>query len=171
MTASIENVLRLQSDSPRVVSGHPWVGLEAMEGVDDAIADGSAATLYAADDASLGSGVFDRRDGCAVWRRFSWAEGVDFDEGYIADALQEALDRRGEESCRRLVSSDADYLPGLVVEQYEDVITVSAQTYAVDCHLDLIAEILKEQLSPREIVFSMIVRRVRPSVWSVRFAP
>lgn len=153
MTASIENVLRLQSDSPRVVSGHPWVRLGAIEGMDDAIADGSAAMLYAADDASLGSGVFDRRDGCAVWRRFSWAEGVDFDEGYIADALQEALDRRGEESCRRLVSSDADYLPGLVVEQYEDVITVSAQTYAVDCHLDLIAEILKEQLSPREIVF------------------
>jgi 23S rRNA (cytosine1962-C5)-methyltransferase len=152
MKLSKECMLRLKSDRPRVIAGHPWFGLDDFVSVDDAICDGSTQSLLAADTAFLGSGIFDRRDACSAWRRFSWAEDVQFDESYIIDALQEALARRGPDSCHRLVSSDADYLPGLIVEQYEDVLTVSAQTYAIDCHLQLIAEILKESLTPREIV-------------------
>jgi 23S rRNA (cytosine1962-C5)-methyltransferase len=153
MNLTKKQVLRLSSGLTRVNAGHPWVGLDELECVGDSIGDGCAVPLYGSDGNSLGCGVFDRRDEIAVWRRFSWAEDAAFDESYIADALQEALGRRGEESCRRLISSDADYLPGLIVEQYEDVLTVSAATAVIDGHLNLIAEILKESLGPREIVF------------------
>lgn len=152
MDLSQENVLRLKSDAAGAALGHPWAGLEILNLGDAALPDGASATLLGGDGHLMGCGVFDRRDPSAAWRRFSWAEGVAFDESYIADAMQEALARRGEAGCQRLISSDADYLPGLIVEKYHDVLTITAETAAVDAHLYVIAEMLKEHFSPREIV-------------------
>lgn len=153
MDISKENVLRLKDSAVGVTVGHPWVHLDAFDLAKTALTDGTAMTLIAADGHVLGSGVFDRRNPAAVWRRFSWAEGVAFDESYVADAIQEALGRRGEDSCQRLISSDADYLPGLIVEKYGEVLTITAETAAVDTHLEMIAGLLKEHFAPQEIVF------------------
>ena len=149
MDISKENVVRLKGTS----AGHPWVALDALDLAEVTVSDGAAATLVDAEGHALGSGVLDRRHPEAAWRRFSWAEGVAFDEVYIADALQEALGRRGEDVCQRLVSSDADYLPGLVVEKFGEVLTITAETAAVDAHLEMIAALLKEHFAPQEIVF------------------
>ena len=153
MDISKDNVLRLKRTAREGAFGHPWVRLDDLDLTDCILIDGSAATLITANGHALGSGVFDRRNLAAAWRRFSWAEAVAFDESYIADTIQEALTRRGESNCQRLISSDADYLPGLIVEKYADVLTITAQTAAADAHLDMIAKLLKEQLAPQEIVF------------------
>jgi 23S rRNA (cytosine1962-C5)-methyltransferase len=133
-------------------TGHPWVQLSDLK-EDAAIDSGSSAELVDADGHSLGCGIYDPRDPVAAWRRYSFAEGVTFDESYLVSAIQGALSRRGEEGCQRLIHSDADYLPGLIVEQYNQVVTITAETAAVDARLSLIAEILKEACSPQEIVF------------------
>ena len=117
------------------------------------VENGSAVTLRGTAGQVLGSGIWDRRDGRAAWRRFSWAEGVAFGADYIAGAIEEAVGRRAEESCRRLISSDADYLPGLTVEAYEDLIAVTIETAAVEAQRDLIVEVLQGLCAPREIVF------------------
>jgi 23S rRNA (cytosine1962-C5)-methyltransferase len=148
-----ENVLRLKRTVSEGAFGHPWVRLADLDLADSRLVDGNAVTLIAADGTVLGSGIFDRRNLVAAWRRFSWAEGVAFDENYIADAMQEALGRRGESDCQRLISSDADYLPGLIVEKYGEVLTITAETAAAEAHLDMVAELLKEHLAPQEIVF------------------
>ncbi len=153
MDISKDNVLRLKRTAREGAFGHPWVRLDDLDLTDCILIDGSAATLITANGHALGSGIFDRRNLAAAWRRFSWAEAVAFDESYIADTIQEALTRRGESNCQRLISSDADYLPGLIVEKYADVLTITAQTAAADAHLDMIAKLLKEQLAPQEIVF------------------
>ena len=153
MNISKENVLRLKRTAKEGAFGHPWVRFDDLDLVDSILVDGTAATLIATDGHALGSGILDRRNLAAAWRRFSWAEAVAFDESYIADAMQEALGRRGESDCQRLISSDADYLPGLIVEQYGDVLTITAETAATDAHLDMIAELLKEHIAPQEIVF------------------
>ncbi|MFU8848155.1 MAG: class I SAM-dependent rRNA methyltransferase [Opitutales bacterium] len=132
--------------------GHPWVELSRLPDLSDSVADGQSLDLVDAAGRPLGSGVVDLKEGRKLWRRYSRLEAVDFDEAYIAAALLEALDRRGDESCQRLVSSDADYLPGLVVELFGDVLWLSLETTAAWGHLDLIAEVLKEAVNPVEIV-------------------
>lgn len=118
----------------------------------DSIRDGDSLGLLDANGQFLGCGILDRNDFHAVWRRYTLAEGVPFDESYIATALAEAIERRADESCQRLVSSDADYLPGLVAEFYGDVLWLSLETAAVRAHADLIAELLNEALNPVDIV-------------------
>lgn len=75
-----------------------------------------------------------------------------FDESHLVTSLAAAIERRGDESCQRLVSSDADYLPGLVVELFGDVVWLSLETAAVRAHSDLIADLVKEIVNPVELV-------------------
>ncbi|MGB0263314.1 MAG: class I SAM-dependent rRNA methyltransferase [Opitutales bacterium] len=134
------------------LNGHPWVALADLDCEGTVPPNARAVSLYAADGTPLGSGIYDARDPRAAWRRFSLAEGVDWSMDYIVEALQAAIARRPEEACQRLVSSDADYLPGLIVELYQDVLLVSAETAAVEAHLESILEVLQEGYQPREIV-------------------
>ncbi len=153
MESTSEESLQILKTVPAYRSeGHPWVALDAIES-DASILPGSSVSLVDNDGHVLGSGIFDPRDPVAAWRRYSFAEGVAFDESYLVTAIHEALSRRGEEGCQRLIHSDADYLPGLVVEQYDSVITITAENAVIDAHAPLIAEILKEAFQPQEIVF------------------
>ena len=136
--------------------GHPWAALaELTAGAAGWPEDGTAARLVAPDGRCAGTGIFDRRDPVAAWRRFSRAEAAVFDESYVVDAVREAVERRAEEGCRRLVAAEADFLPGLVVEQLEDVLLVSAETASADAMALAAAEVCAGMLpeAPRETVF------------------
>lgn len=131
--------------------GHPWVSLSELGGdLPDAPC---VATLLDANGVPLGSGLFDPRDAAAAWRRFSMAEGVHFDGAYIASATNDALSRRSDDHCQRLICADADYLPGLEVELYEGIVTITSTHAMVDAAMEEIVECLKEACEPKEIVF------------------
>jgi 23S rRNA (cytosine1962-C5)-methyltransferase len=147
----MENLTTLQLSAAPVRSGHPWVSLAELSGqLPEAPC---VATLLDASGQSLGSGLFDSKHPSAAWRRFSHAEGANYDGAYIGSAINDALGRRSDEHCQRLICSDADYLPGLEVELYDGVLTVSSTHAIVDAAMDEIVESLKEACEPKEIVF------------------
>ena len=67
----------------------------------------------------------------------------------------------GTDACR-LVFSEADFLPGLIVDRYNDVLTVQALTQAMDSEgaRQAVVGTLAEQLSPASIV-ERVEARVR----------
>jgi 23S rRNA (cytosine1962-C5)-methyltransferase len=132
--------------------GHPWVKLPQEVKSLQTVKDGGSVGLADTSGEFLGCGVLDVRGADLLWRRYSRAEGVPFDAAYIAGAISGAIERRGDEACQRLVSSDADYLPGLVVELFGDVVWISLATEGVRAHAGLIADVLKEIVNPVELV-------------------
>jgi len=147
----MENQTTLQLSAPLSRLGHPWVSLAELSG--DLPTAPCVATLLDASGQALGSGLFDPKNPTATWRRFSHAEGANFDGAYIASAINDALSRRSDDHCQCLISSDADYLPGLEVELYEGIATVSSTHAIVDAAMEEIVECLKEACEPKEIVF------------------
>lgn len=147
----MENSTTIQLAAAPHRPGHPWASLGELRG--ELPTAPCVATLIDAAGQSLGSGLFDPLDSVAAWRRFSMAEGIHFDEAYIASAINDALSRRSDEHCQRLVCGDADYLPGLEVELYEGILTVASTHAVVDAAMEAIVECLKEACEPKEIVF------------------
>lgn len=139
------------STRPRVLQGHPWVFANEVEQMLPPEFDGQAVACRDSRGRLLGSGVCNSRSQI-VWRRFSW-RNVPLDEAFLREALVAAIGRRSNEEARRLVWSESDDLPGLVVDQYRDVLAVQALTLAMDNRLALIGDLLDELLGPREIVF------------------
>ena len=144
--------LRLPARSrARALEGHPWVfANELREPLPQALA-GEACDLRDARGHFLGSGIANP-DSVIAWRRFS-REPRAFDAEFLREALSAAVARRADEPLRRLVWSESDGLPGLVVDQYEDLLSVQIATLAIDRRSGIVGELLEELLLPQEIVW------------------
>ncbi len=137
---------------PRVLRGHPWVFAGEVERLLPAAFDGRAVSLRSAGRRWLGSGIYNSQSKIA-WRRFSPVPGVDFDRERIGGLIGRAISLRSGSNCERLVWSDADQVPGLVVDRYYDTLVLQALTRAVDDRLDLVTDLLRELLHPEEIIY------------------
>ncbi|HNW42810.1 MAG TPA: class I SAM-dependent rRNA methyltransferase, partial [Opitutaceae bacterium] len=87
-----------------------------------------------------------------VFRRLS-RDHVALDEAYLRAALERAIARRAPGNARRLVWSESDDLPGVVVDQFGDALVVQIQTLAMEKRAGLIGDLLHALLSPAEIIF------------------
>ena len=143
--------LKLAKRPARILHGHPWVFAGEIE-TPPKIEDGVAAELLDTRGNSLGSGIWSGKSQI-VWRRFSRVVR-EWDGEFLASALEKAVARRGNAlPCCRLVWSEADSLPGLVVDKFEDTLVVQALTVGADRQLPFIADWLNEKLAPAEIIF------------------
>lgn len=59
--------------------------------------------------------------------------------------------RHSDDNATRLIMSEADQLPGLIVDQYGDYLVLQALTAGIDRHLEVIVEALQDLLKPKGI--------------------
>ncbi|MDR2982202.1 MAG: class I SAM-dependent rRNA methyltransferase [Puniceicoccales bacterium] len=144
--------VRLKSSRPcRVLSGHPWAFAGEIDRQNQKLEDGDCVELRDVRGRSLGSGLWSNRSQIA-WRRYAREMRL-FDRKFLREALSSAVSRRSPGQYRRLVWSEADHLPGLVVDQFDRAIVVQVLTAGMACAQNEIALWLKDNLSPREIIF------------------
>jgi len=145
------NAIKLKANAkPRVLQGHPWVFVNEIEAP---ISDEYNGELVECRDRSnrfLGVGIYNSKSQI-IWRRLE-KDRVALDEAYIRKALTSALSKRTE-SVTRLVWSESDGLPGLVVDRYDTTLVVQIQTLALEKRSALIGSLLNELVKPSEIVF------------------
>lgn len=123
-------VLTLISQRARALRGHPWVYTNEVAALLPATHNGQWVELRDSRGAGLGLGLYNGLSQIC-WRR--WAPpGQSVDETWLEGLFRRALARRPPGSCRRLVWSEADGMPGLVADQYGDVIVAQALTLGVD---------------------------------------
>ena len=137
--------------------GHPWVrpdrftrGLERLQA-------GDAVDLVDERGVALASALADpAAEVCA--RVFHRLPGKKFD---AAAAIQRAWERRaelhaaaesGQTTCYRVVHGEADYLPGLRVERYAEVMVVVVLAACLTPHLDAVCRALLTCLPTATIV-------------------
>lgn len=144
----------------RVLTGHPWVFANEVEALPSAEHDGKVIECRDRAGRLLGSGICNSKSQI-VWRRLS-RERVELDEVYLRGALLRAVARREitntkrqtpNEAYRRLVWSESDELPGVVVDQFGDTAVLQVQTLAMDGVADLLAELVVEIAGVEEVIF------------------
>lgn len=163
--------LKLKSNArARVLAGHPWVFANEVEALVPAEHDGELVDLRDRSGRFLGVGLYNSRSQI-VWRRLS-RDRVALDESFLRGALERALERRGGRDLganRRLVWSEADELPGLVVDQFGDTLVVQIQTLALDRRAQLIVDLLSKLSGAEEIILrnDATIRRLEGLALSV----
>jgi 23S rRNA (cytosine1962-C5)-methyltransferase len=144
--------LKLKANAKsRVLTGHPWVFANEVESLLPSTNDGQVVECRDRAGRFLGSGIYNSKSQI-VWRRLS-TQRVTLDETYLRTALTKAVARRDAGAPhRRLVWSESDDLPGVVVDQFGDTLVLQVQTLAMDQRTDLIVALLAELVSPAEII-------------------
>ncbi|MBX7150582.1 class I SAM-dependent rRNA methyltransferase [bacterium] len=78
------------------------------------------------------------------------------EEQFVFERIREAAKRREylipDARCYRVVFGESDFLPGLVIDRYEDFFVVQSLTAGIERLLPLIYESLKKLFNPKTIV-------------------
>ena len=138
-----------------IVRGHPWIMSGAI-----ARSEGDPALDEA--DILSANGTFIARatvhPGSEIRARvFSTTAGDCLDAAGIRNRLEVALERRqrwlpwGLDTAARLVFSESDGLPGLIVDRYADVLVIQLLTAPWEARREMLIETLKKLLHPKTI--------------------
>jgi 23S rRNA (cytosine1962-C5)-methyltransferase len=139
----------------RCLGGHPWVFRSELEPAGLAgLADGDEVVVIDGRGRPLGRGWYSAHSQIAI--RLCTRGDAALDESFLRHRLEAAIAHRrltlpGREALR-LVSSEGDLLPGLVVERYADRLVVQALTGGIERRLDAIVALLHDLCHPTQIV-------------------
>lgn len=142
--------------SGRLRRGHPWLYSNevAMTAEVRALPPGGLVAIEDAGGERLGIGTFNPHSLIAV-RLLARNPETAVDADFLASRLAKALALREalfDAPYYRLVHSEADGLPGLVVDRYGDVLSVQANTAGMDRLLSHILEALDAVIAPQAVV-------------------
>ena len=138
----------------RIFHGHEWVYSTEIKKSFGNPQPGDVITLKDFRDRPLGSAIFNPASQI-VARRFS-RRRQDLDADFFLRRIRQAIHLRAElpgidETLARLVWSESDGIPGLIVDRYGDHLCVQTTTLAMDMRIDLIRDALVELLAPKSI--------------------
>ncbi|WP_231460600.1 class I SAM-dependent rRNA methyltransferase [Pedobacter sp. Leaf132] len=137
------------------IQRHPWIFSGALEKVKGKPENGEVVKVIAFDDEFLGYGYYNSNSRVAV-RLLEWDENQTIDTKWYENRLKQAIASRqfilnDETNTCRLVFSEADFLPGLIVDKYADFLSLQILSSGMESVKNDIVEILKAELNPKGI--------------------
>jgi 23S rRNA (cytosine1962-C5)-methyltransferase len=147
-------IVRLHKDRDRSLRRrHPWVYSGAVERVEGEPGSGGVIRLVDHQGQFLGWAYFNARSQILA-RVLDWEESASINDSWWRSRVIESIDRRRDlpalRECNvcRLVHSEADGVPGLIVDRYGEWLVVQALTAGVERVKGVIVEALVEASKP-----------------------
>lgn len=149
-----KQIVLKKNEEHRILSGHQWVFSNEIKTIKGNPEAGDVVELLRYDEKFLGEGFFNPHSliACRLLSRERETITFEFFERRISQALQ--LRKRlypGAESFR-LVHGEADFLPGLVVDKYNEYLSIQTLSVGMDRRLTLLCDVLESIFHPKAIV-------------------
>jgi 23S rRNA (cytosine1962-C5)-methyltransferase len=141
-----------------VWAGHPWIYAQAVEWVEGGVVAGDEVRVLDPRGTPLGRGFYS--PGSAIPVRLLVRDDVTrLDLSFFKGKLERAVALRvaaglprEETNGYRVVHAEGDGLPGLIVDRFDDVLSVQFLTFGMKAREGLVLEALRETLGPRAIL-------------------
>ncbi|MCC7518633.1 MAG: class I SAM-dependent rRNA methyltransferase [Verrucomicrobiae bacterium] len=139
----------------RIVAGHPWVYASDLLRVEGKPEDGKEIAVRGSRGAWIGVGFFNGKSKIPI--RILARRRVPLDEAFFRTRIAQAVARRRDGEGRlpsacRLVWSEGDFLPGLIVDWYAGGAVFQTLTRAMDDRREWLVATLRTLLDPDVIV-------------------
>jgi 23S rRNA (cytosine1962-C5)-methyltransferase len=138
----------------RILHGHDWVFSSEVLKAFGNPADGDVISLKDGRDRLIGSAIYNSKSQI-VARRFSRQRqdlDLDFFKRRIAQASEYRDRRNVDPKLRRIVWSESDGLPGVVIDRYEDYFVLQTLTLAMDLRKNLIVKAIADVFGDTTII-------------------
>ena len=120
---------------------HPWVFSGAIARVEGTPGSGETVRVTAHDGEFLAQAAFSPQSQIRA-RVWSWDQSAPIDAAFIAHTVQRSAARRGDALATRLIHGEADGLPGIVADRYNDTAVVQVLAAGAEHWRDAIADAL-----------------------------
>ena len=150
----LPTVLLKPGEADRVVAGHPWIYSGEILRLTAPAADGELVQVKDHRQRLLGVGFFNSRSKIHV--RLLAPDRVETNETFFEERIRAALAVRQRHlpgaTSFRVVNAESDFLSGLIVDKYEDVLVVQISALGMDQRKAPIVAALQKIFSPRAIL-------------------
>ena len=139
-----------------VLQLHPWLFSGAIDRVKGKPEDGDLVTVVDSNEEFLAFGLYNSHSRVAV-RILEWDPNVIIDDLWWRTKVNKAVDARksllssSHTNTCRLIFSEADFLPGLIVDKYADFLSVQIHSTGIGKVKDVILDELNKLLQPKGI--------------------
>src|SRR5882762_4701998 len=151
---SLPTVLLKPGEADRIVAGHPWVYHSSILRLTAQAGDGELVQVKDHRQRTLGVGFFNSKSKINV--RMLAPERVTVDQAFFEARIRAALAVRQKHlpgaTSFRVVNAESDFLSGLIVDKYEDVLVVQTSALGMDQRKPMIVAALQKIFSPRCIL-------------------
>ncbi|MBI3853704.1 MAG: class I SAM-dependent rRNA methyltransferase [Verrucomicrobia bacterium] len=151
---SLPTVLLRPGEADRVLAGHPWIYSGSILRLTQPAADGQLVQVKDHRQRFLGVGFYNSKSKINV--RVLSPERIAVDQPFFEQRIRAALAVRQKHlpnaTSYRVVNSESDFLSGLIVDKYEDVLVLQTSALATDQRKPMILAALQTIFSPRAIV-------------------
>ena len=141
-------------EADRIVAGHPWVYHSSILRLTQPAEDGAVVQVKDHRQRLLGVGLYNSKSKIQV--RMLAPERVNVDRAFFDERIRAALDFRRKHlpgaTSFRVVNAESDFLSGLIVDKYEEVLVIQTSARGMDDRKGLIVESLQALFRPRAIV-------------------
>ena len=138
----------------RILHGHDWVFSSEVLKIFGNPADGDVISLRDGRDHLIGSAIYNSKSQI-VARRFSRRKqdlDLDFFKRRIAQAAEYRARRHVDPKLCRIVWSESDGLPGVIIDRYGEHFVLQTLTLAMDMRKELIAQAIVDLFEARNII-------------------
>lgn len=139
--------------APRVQLGHPWVFANEIDTIDESAQDGDIVTLFSHDDRFVGQGYYNSRSQIRI-RLLSRDPKAVIDDQYFLEQIRSCWNYRQKlgytENCR-LVFGEADGLPQLIIDKFNDYFVIQTLALGMDRWKPALVKALETVFNPKGI--------------------
>ncbi len=151
---SLSTVLIKPGEADRVLAGHPWIYQGAVLRTTAPPNDGDLVQVKDHRQRFIGVGFWNGKSKIHI--RVLAPERVEVNEAFFEQRIRAALAVRQKHMPKatsfRVVNAESDFLSGLIVDKYEDVLVVQISALGMDVRKALIVAALQKIFSPRAIM-------------------
>jgi 23S rRNA (cytosine1962-C5)-methyltransferase len=151
---TLPTVLLKPGEADRVLAGHPWIYHGSVLRLTQPAPDGDLVQVKDHRLRFLGVGFYNSKSKINV--RVLAPERIEVNQAFFEERIRAALDVRQKHlpdaSSFRVVNAESDFLSGLIVDKYEDVLVVQTSSLGMDQRKPMILAALQSIFSPRAIV-------------------
>ena len=151
---SLPTILLKPGEADRIVAGHPWIYSSSILRMTAEAADGVLVQVKDHRQRFLGTGFFNSKSRISV--RVLSPERIEINPAFFEQRIREAMVVRQKHlpnaTSYRVVNAESDFLSGLIVDKYEDVIVVQITSLGMEQRKAMIVAALTKIFSPRAIL-------------------
>lgn len=154
MEATLPTVLLRPGTADRVIAGHPWIYAGSVLRLTAPADDGALVQIKDHRQRFLGVGFYNSKSKIQV--RVLAPERVEVNTDFFTERIRAARAERERHlpkaTSYRVVNAESDFLSGLIVDKYSDVLVVQISSLGMDQRKSMIVQALQTIYSPRAIV-------------------
>jgi len=139
--------------APRIANGHPWIFNNEVEKVEGEVSGGETVDVFTYDKKFIGKGYINPKSQILV-RLLTRQKTDEINEAFFLTRIRECWEYRKRlgyiENCR-LVFGEADGIPQLIIDKFNDYFVIQTLALGIDKWKQAIVNVLNQVFEPRGI--------------------